>query len=87
MENQENRTHEQAGEAVIQSSFIKKLDNFWYHHKWKTIIISGGCPRLPERPSLCKNAETLCGESICNILSSLPISTPSSKVTVAQVTA
>ncbi len=37
MENQENRTPEQAGEAVIQSSFIKKLDNFWYHYKIHTI--------------------------------------------------
>ena len=29
-----------AADYVRRQPYFKKLDNFWYHHKWKTIIIS-----------------------------------------------
>lgn len=27
------------GEISVENGFIKWLDNFWYHHKWSTIIV------------------------------------------------
>ena len=28
----------QTGDVKVQSPFLKKLDNYWYHYKWHTII-------------------------------------------------
>ena len=52
----------------------------------KTIIISGGCPRLPDRPSRWRKLVTELGDWFWSTRSSLPMSMPSSMVTVAQVT-
>ena len=30
----------EGGEIVVQNKFLNWLDNFWYHYKWHTIIIS-----------------------------------------------
>jgi len=30
----------EAGEIVVENRFLRWLDNFWYHYKWHTIIIS-----------------------------------------------
>ena len=30
----------EAREIVVSNAFTKRLDNFWYHHKWKVIIIT-----------------------------------------------
>lgn len=37
--NEQNQKIE-AGEIVVQSRFIKWLDNYWYHYKWPTIIVA-----------------------------------------------
>lgn len=29
-----------AGEIVVQNRFLRWLDNFWYHHKWPTLIVA-----------------------------------------------
>lgn len=29
-----------ADKIVVQSKFLKWLDNFWYHHKWHTIFVA-----------------------------------------------
>ena len=37
--NEQNEKIE-AGEIVVQSRFVKWLDNYWYHYKWPTIIVA-----------------------------------------------
>lgn len=41
MQDRDPKSHadkEEAGKIVVQSPFIKWLDNFWYHNKWIVII-------------------------------------------------
>ena len=51
-----------------------------------TMTISGGEPRLPERPRRCSRDDTVCGAQDCTTRSRRPMSMPSSNVTVAPVT-
>lgn len=37
----EQRGYKEAGgEIVVQSRFVKWLDNYWYHYKWHTIVVA-----------------------------------------------
>ena len=38
MENRNDKL--EGGEIRIQGGFLAKLDNFWYHYKWPTIIVA-----------------------------------------------
>ena len=37
----EERNEEKlSGDVKVTSPFLTKLENFWYHYKWTTIIVS-----------------------------------------------
>ena len=40
MENGNEKLHGSDIDVKLSNPFFKWLDNFWYHHKWKVIIIA-----------------------------------------------
>ena len=34
----EERTEKYDGDIAIKSPFLERLDNFWYHYKWHTLV-------------------------------------------------
>lgn len=40
MENQKDKINGSDVKITLSNPFLKWLDNFWYHHKWKVIIVA-----------------------------------------------